>query len=265
LLDHLSISQINLYRACSLRYKFTYIDELPKPFKPSGLAFGTVIHSAIEWFHKERLKSRRPSVDEVYEVLLTDWEAQKADNIRFREGETEGSLLSKAKELLELYVAAPPAAEVTHVELPFEVPIVDFSAGEVLEVPLRGVIDIIEGGDTVVELKTSARSIDVESIRQNLQLTAYSFAYRILYGTLPKLRLDCLLKTKKPRLERVETERSKEDHHRLVYLLREAWKGIKCGVFFPNPGWICKDCEYGKYCFARRGDSSDPQGKAYWE
>ena len=48
-IEHLSKSQISLYMDCSLKYKFQYIDNLPKPFKPAGLAFGTSIHSALEW------------------------------------------------------------------------------------------------------------------------------------------------------------------------------------------------------------------------
>lgn len=206
------------------------------------------MHSAIECFHKDTLKGREPTFDQAYQMLLADCEALKVDNIRFKDGETEGGLLSKAREVLELYITTPPPAKVAHAELPFEVPIVDFSTGEVLDIPLRGVIDIIEGGDTVVELRTSARAMAEESVKQNLQLTAYSFAYRILYRRFPKLRPDCLLKTKRPRLESLDAERASEDHLSFFSLLREVWKGIGQQVFFPNPGWMCKECEYRVHC-----------------
>ena len=52
-MDHLSSSQLNLYLQCSLKYKFQYVDGLPRPCKASGLAFGSALHSALAWFHKE--------------------------------------------------------------------------------------------------------------------------------------------------------------------------------------------------------------------
>ena len=54
-MDHLSSSQINLYLLCSLKYKFIYLDKLPKPFKSSGLMFGSAMHSALSWVHKEKI------------------------------------------------------------------------------------------------------------------------------------------------------------------------------------------------------------------
>ena len=52
MIDHLSASQIQAYMDCSLKYKFSKIDQLPKSFKSSGLALGSAIHSAVEWLHR---------------------------------------------------------------------------------------------------------------------------------------------------------------------------------------------------------------------
>ena len=99
MIDHLSASQITLYSQCSLKYKFQYIDQLPKPFKSSGLAFGSVMHSAIEWFHKERIKKREIPLDRLLKVFETDWFSQKVDtSIRYKDGEDEMRLLLTGKE-----------------------------------------------------------------------------------------------------------------------------------------------------------------------
>jgi putative RecB family exonuclease len=47
----LSISQIQSYLLCPLKYRFQYVDRIPKPWRAASLSFGSSVHSAIEWFH----------------------------------------------------------------------------------------------------------------------------------------------------------------------------------------------------------------------
>ncbi len=58
-IGHLSASQINLYIQCGLKYRFQYVDLIPRPFKSSGLVFGAVVHSTTDWFHKQRKTGKR--------------------------------------------------------------------------------------------------------------------------------------------------------------------------------------------------------------
>ena len=58
--DHVSATQLNLYLMCSLKYRFVYVDRLPRPFKPVELALGTAFHAAIEWWHKQRKQGNSP-------------------------------------------------------------------------------------------------------------------------------------------------------------------------------------------------------------
>jgi hypothetical protein len=46
--DTISVSQINLYRTCSLKYRFQYIDQLPRLVRAAGLVFGSAVHKALE-------------------------------------------------------------------------------------------------------------------------------------------------------------------------------------------------------------------------
>ena len=41
--DHLSVSQINVYLACPLKYRFQYVDEIPRAFTSSALVFGIAV------------------------------------------------------------------------------------------------------------------------------------------------------------------------------------------------------------------------------
>ena len=78
-IDHLSASQINLYQQCALKYRFQYVDGLPRPFRPSGLAFGSVIHSALDWFHKEKIRGGEVSLGTLLKMFEADWFSQKIE------------------------------------------------------------------------------------------------------------------------------------------------------------------------------------------
>jgi len=256
MIEYLSPSQINLYIQCSLKYKYQYIDQIPKPFKPSGLAFGSAIHSAIEWFHKERMKKREVSLEKLLKIFETDWFSQKVDTeIQYKDGEDEMKLLLTGKEMLGIYFRSP-LDEIKGAEVPFHVPLLNPSTGEELGIPLEGIIDLIEKDDVVVEFKTSSRSMDPESLNDFLQLTAYSYAYRVLFGKEPQmLKVINFVKARTPKMVVIETSREKRDYERLFYIAREVVKGINSDYFFfPRQTFMCKDCEYGDLCKEWQGD-----------
>lgn len=155
--EYLSASRINLYMQCSLKYKFRYIDKLPVPFKSSGLVFGSAVHSALDWLHRERMNGNGISLERLYRILEADWYAQKLElDIRFKEGEDEERLVLLAREILGLYFHEP-TNEIKGAEIPFTVPIINPSTGEKLEVNLEGFMDLIEKDGTIVELQHLSR------------------------------------------------------------------------------------------------------------
>ena len=244
--ETISVSQINLYLTCSLKYRFQYIDRLPRLTVPENLAFGSAIHAAIEWLHKERKRGRTPPLDEVLRVFEADWNAQFVDQPRV---EDEPHLIMKGKELLARYYHEAPD-KVRESELHFQLPLINPTTGEVLDLPLRGVIDLVQEDDTIDELKTSKKKFALEALPDNVQLTAYSYAFEKLYGRPPKeLRLINLIRTKNPDIDVQITWREARDYERLFNLGKEVRKGIRNGVFIPNRGcWMCSDCEYLPDC-----------------
>lgn len=254
-MDHLSCSQINLYLQCSLKYKFLYIDNLPKPFRPSGLAFGGSIHAALAWLHKQRMNGNNVSLEKLLKIFDADWYAQKLDtNIRYKNGEAETRLTVMAKEMLSLYFGQPYEKPVG-AEVPFVLPLVNLSTGERLDINLEGFIDLIEKDDTIVEFKTSNQAMNSGDLDDHLQLTAYSYAYQMLYHRQPKfLKLIDFVKTKRPRIITLETNPKKLDCQRFFYLARQVLKGIRQKVFFPRTSFMCKDCEYAVPCKAWQGN-----------
>ena len=252
---HISVSQLNLYLMCSLKYKFQYVDKLPKPFKPSALAFGSAIHSAIDWLHKEKKKRKEIMLGEFLKIFTADWAAQIADtDIHYKEGETIEVLKDKAETMLTHYFIQGPK-NVKASELPFEVPLVNPETGEVLPIPLKGYMDLIEEDETLGEIKTSATAYNADTLDLLLQLTAYHYAYQVLFNREPKeIKLINFTKAKKPKMEVLITQRSQKDHARLFFIAKEILNGIKAEVFVPNPSFRCKECEFFGPCQNWRGN-----------
>src|SRR5713101_6923077 len=207
----ISLSQVNAYLACPLKYRFQYVDKIPRPWRVAAMAFGSSVHAAVEWFHKERLAGRTPDIAEVLKIFDADWYAQNVEPLVFSERESKDSLAEKGRAMVQLYVESQDGTKPVAVEQPFELDLADPETGEVLNVRLRGVIDLVEEGETLVDLKTAGRTLEAGGLERHLQLSTYALAYVLLHGSIPKLRLDMLLKTAKPRLEQHETTRSVED------------------------------------------------------
>lgn len=247
-IDHVSASQILLYLQCSLKYRFQYVDKLPRLFQSSGLAFGSVIHSTLDWFHKQKVNGNGVTLEMLLKVFKTDWFSQCVErDIRYKERETDAELLAMGMQMLTQYFQAyremPVGAEV-----PFSLPLIEPMTGEVLGPNLEGRLDLAEQ-DAVVEFKTSAQTLTAQDLKDSLQLTCYGYAYRMLFQEEPKvLRVVDFVKTKVPRMVVLQTTREEKDYRKLFYIAKEVLRGMDSGIFYPNPSFKCKGCEYEGPC-----------------
>ena len=243
--DHLSSSQINLYLQCGLKYKYQYIDLIPKSFTPSALAFGSAFHSTLDWFHKRLIQGKSTALENLYQIFDVDWYTMRIDtNIKYKVIETEEQLLSMGRDLLAKYFELKHKS-LRGCEIPFTVPLYAPDNGHELGITLEGYFDLIEDDDTIVEFKTSAVALILSDIDMRLQLTAYSYAFHLLHRRLPKqIRVVDFIKAKKPRIISIETVRDKNDHKGFLFTAQQVFHGIKSNVFVPRMGFWCKECEY---------------------
>jgi putative RecB family exonuclease len=249
----ISASQVTTYLGCPLKYRFQYVDKIPRPWRAAVMAFGTSIHAAVEWFHKERLAGRTPDLAGLHAVFDADWYAQNTEPLVFSERESREGLAEKGRAMLQLYMESCNGTKPVAVEQPFELDLADPETGEVWDLRLRGIIDLVEDGDVLVDLKTAGRTLESGGLERHLQLSTYALAFLLLHERMPKLRLDMLFKTTKPRLERHQTVRSLEDLSWTAQLIREVALAIETEHFFPNPSWRCTECEYYAHCQQWRG------------
>lgn len=255
-LETISASRITTYLQCPRKYAFRYVEQLPVQEKPAALAFGSAVHSSLQHFHEERMAGRTPRAEEIVFLFQSDWASALVDDLNFKEGEDAKSMQTLGEALIRAYVAEHGELAVKAVESPFEVALADPTTGEVLGPNLKGVFDLILDGDVVTEIKTAGRAWDQGTLARHLQLTAYHYAYGMLHGRPPLIKVTALMKQKKPRVERYEAIRTEEDDAFFVHLAAEVVRGIEAGIFPPNPGWPCGDCEYAVSCRAWRGGAN---------
>lgn len=255
--DYISISQINMYMLCSLKYRFAYIDEIEPKFKSSALAFGSSFHAALEWLHRRRLdQTSNIPAEGVIRIFKADWYAWKFQNVRFKEGQDHGTLAEIGERMILKYIENLPAQTPRDVEIEFRIPFVNPETNEVLGMDLKGVIDLLESDDTIVEHKTSARVMDEGTVNASLQLTAYSYAFRYLFGRIESgIRLDNITKAKQTRIVSFKVQRTESEYVRLFHIANSVLQGICAGIFFPTPNWMCADCEYLQECSNWKGNA----------
>ena len=56
----LSATALTTYLMCPRKYGFRYVERIPPEFQAGAFAFGRAVHSALEWFHGEKIIGKVP-------------------------------------------------------------------------------------------------------------------------------------------------------------------------------------------------------------
>ena len=248
---HFSVTQLNTYLACPYKYYLSYEEKLQWEKVPSGVAFGSAMHRTIEEFNKA-LGNGGMDEKAAMAFFADQWNAESGrDEIEFRTPDEREQLMDKGRRLIQLYSQQFALMQPQAVERSFRLPILDISTGMFESSrDILGRIDLVADGG-VIEIKTSGKSINQQEADASLQLTLYSWAYRMIHGQEERsLKTVALLKTAKPSVQIVETCRTAEDHSRLMELISQVIRAVELRVFYRNPAtrYGCDGCVYRIAC-----------------
>jgi hypothetical protein len=250
---HLSASQLRTYCTCSLKWSFSR--RFAPEFVSSGLIFGSAFHAALQAFYQGYLEGRAVGAVDMIAAYDTVWQEEAAAEIRYGKTESAESLLETAGRMIEAFLAQVTPGRIVAIEEPFECLLAD-------DLPsLVGYIDLIEikqGPDGVerlhlVDFKTAAKRPSADEGPDQDQLTLYAIAaYRTgllaQFGLPLIVRVDTIIKTKAPEVVSRPFQLKKPEIKRLVEKARVCSRGMKEGIFFPQPGWMCSNCGYNQRC-----------------
>jgi len=257
---HLSASSVGEYVECSLLYKLGRIDRIPMETKADALEFGTVIHIVLGEFYEAKMVGDKMTLRDVHFSFQNHWHrvADGRTDIKYAKGKDFNTLLMEGTDLLTAWYHKLPddSFKVIGVEQAFSCTLPDLS------VPIIGAMDLIEEDDAgtiiITDWKTSARAYSNDEVDQNQQMTTYQLGAKA-NGYADReilLRLDCLIKTQKPKFLQYYTIRTENCETRLIRKIQKVWDGISKGIFIPNDtSWKCKNCGYKTACdewFTRR-------------
>jgi putative RecB family exonuclease len=257
---HVSHSQIFTYLNCSLKYYFAYVEGRIPERRPEALLLGSALHAGIGRYYWGLRKIGEPEPLSLLQDLVEDhliWDIGDSEiPVAYKEGSDKESLLADSRRLVETFYRNIEPMEVVSVEQPLSAPLYD-EDGNPSDMKLIGIVDCIQRDDKgkliIIDHKTAARGYSTDKIEQDLQMTVYSYlvcANKLVPAKSDTAhRFDVLVKLKKePRLDLYHTTRTAADRRRLAKTINRVLKGIESGVFFPNPGWMCADCQHASVC-----------------
>ena len=230
---HLSVSAIQDYLACSLRWFGRRLAQWPA-VESVDLAAGIGLHKALAAHHEGK---------DAELVLLAQWKEWRAWHAEGKATEIPSqSWLTAALATLSAYCATHPADPYDHAEVNFRIPVTG------LPVPFVGVFDLIRVPE-LHEFKSGRTQWDQARVDEQLQATAYHYAYRYAHGALPERMVYHVFMTGGPKAGQtydLETTRQEVDFTTFEALCQAAYRGMVDGPLQPQ----CSPsrCQYPTYC-----------------
>ena len=256
---HWSYSSLNqLLNICSLQWFFQRIEQLPQPFTPLSLAFGSAYHRVMECVALSRQDGSIPSEPDTRDLFSEVWKRQVAEdgNIAFGEKADAESCAGQGMDMCAEYLKQiDPDEEVVAVNEVFAVPVGSS------ELPIVGELDLVvrhTDQTTVVDWKTSGRRWPKDQAGKSPQATTYLYAYGQLHpDEQPDFRFDVAVKNKTPVIEQHTTHRDLDDFQRLEALVAKAEQIVKHELFYPaDGGMYCGGCPFQEPCRAWHRDQT---------
>jgi CRISPR/Cas system-associated exonuclease Cas4 (RecB family) len=237
---HWSYSAISQYLRCPLQFYFERVLGLPRRTASGAQVLGSAIHSVLAAYHHSLKAGEALGNDQVQQALVVAWherlECQAVINDR-----PADDALDLGMQLLATYLGEPAPRQVVAVEEPL------------LEKPLLAIPDLIlrddDGQTRIREIKTTSRSYSESEVASSLQPTCYASALFELTGEEPAIELVALVKTRTPKLQKIEAIRNQSDFRRLGDVIEAVQRGVDSGVFYPVESPLnCSSCSYHREC-----------------
>jgi DNA helicase-2/ATP-dependent DNA helicase PcrA len=237
----LSASAIKTYMDCPLRFKFSYVLEVPEP-SATYFDIGKTVHSVIEQLTNRQKDGITPTEDTAYSLLTEMWNSNS-----FESETQENQAKEKAKEMIRTYVQwvshnlnKPLAAEQE-----FRI--------ELCGVPFIGYIDRIEqrsdGQIEIVDFKTGTIYENSRSIREDPQMNIYAMGAEKLYHKFPSKATIYYIKHDKIVTYDVDVEQLEK----VKTIIEEKTNAILDEKFDATPSYgVCRTCSFWDICDSKQ-------------
>lgn len=252
---HLSASKIKTFSTCKAKYRFLYIDHLPK-IERDFQVFGKCLHESLENFCRSLLnKEKKPDnvlMKRAFDGALKTWGNKLTT-------EQKNECFKILKEYL--YIRA-------HNELPKIIGVEkDFSITINNSILLNGFIDVVYNYDDVLYIDDYKTSKTSKYLKKDL-LQLKTYAYAMMHDDPSIETVKCSYVMLRLNFERIEKEFKRKEIMKLPKQFLEYAEKINAEKLYrPSTGPLCKFCDYLSNCEAGRKyvmNGSDSFGLTEW-
>lgn len=244
----ISYSALDTFKQCPQKYKFQYIEKISAP-KSKEAIFGTLVHSALKYFHDPT-----PIISPTEEDLLAFW-SQNWTPENFSDPREEAAMFAQGVQILKNYYAknAPEKFNITALEAPFEIPVPLHNETHIIAGRIDRVDKLDDGNFELIDYKTSKSMPSQQNVDTNLQLATYHIG---LTNRWPAIKDENRpIKTSLYFLkhgEKLSSIKSNENlqfaKEHIIKMLEQIIKAQLDEKFPPQPGPLCSWCAYQKIC-----------------
>lgn len=253
---YISVSQLNMFMRCGLQYKFRYVDQIVRPPGVS-LVEGSSMHKALEVGLREKMDTGNIGPVSVMKDAWHETWTEKKKEIENWGDDGEQKVVHEV-EKRGLTLLGKYHHEKMPVVHPIDVEQRFWTTIGKNNIPVLGYIDMIDqdkidlvNGRSVVDHKVVRATKSQADADNDIQLTLYSKV-----SQAPRVRFDCFVKTKEPKIKSVSSVRTRHDYRWLARVFDAVAETISAGVFLPaDPShWTCtpKFCGYYYTCRGKR-------------
>jgi DNA helicase-2/ATP-dependent DNA helicase PcrA len=236
----LSYTQVNTFKTCALKYKYSYVLNIPQP-PNHALSFGSTIHDTLKDFHTAEM-IEEVSLGKLLEMYEKNWQPAGYMSAEHRE-----TRFGEGKELLKRYHKDNKKEKVKPlaIEKSFNV----WIGGTKFFGRIDRIDELSGGGVEVVDYKTG-QAKDQKFVDKDDQVTFYAIGVKEALGFNPKKLTLHFVGTG----EKISTTRTEEHFKEAKKEVTGIIKDIKSGEFKASPGRHCDWCSYRDVCpYAFRG------------
>lgn len=209
---------------------------------------GVVFHSTIEYYFKEKIGNVDISQEALVEKFSENFtELGKKQEVTW-ESPREGTLkrgLAFIKYFLR-QVAPPIKPLMVEKELIADIPGID--------VPLKGVIDLVETDFSITDFKTTTAKWAKSRIKGSyLQIVIYRYLFEQCFGdVISTLKFKVIYAKNPTNIKHQEIEIKPKDvdydYSKMVEVIKYVVENIRQGFFNKNENFVCGFCEFKQFC-----------------
>lgn len=254
-----SFSQINTYLQCPLKYRYQYIDKIPRGEEEQSphLLLWSAVHYALEMLYKKLNQFQKPTEDELVKIFESYREKNKSADIVFPDHSPETVFLTRGRMYLMAYYNKHKPFDDTKVVMT-EGKIV-FSLDDDKQLKFRGVIDRLDkvwNSFIINDYKTNQQLPTEDKEHYKEQLTLYALWVQEKYGKyyenikarLYFLHFDIVDEW---HISDKDVKKVSKKYTNIVKEIEEKRFHFNMGnddAFPPKESALCKWCEYMSIC-----------------